>query len=1289
MASDYELLAQYFQRPVQALNPGASDVAKYILLNAGGTKPVGPGGIKKDKDSTSLMGWIFDKLSRPNYAVAEFAREWVETGDPDISAAMQGLTGEKKTTFSKVLQEAGMEHKLGRAYLGGALDIVADPLNLIPVAGIAKGLKGLKKAVPDPATFERPLGQRLMNQGEPVIPENFNLPPQAAQTIPQPLARPEEVQLTPPSVSLTDVTPHTGVVNPNKLPAQQLMMDLEAYTPKGHKPAKKPRVDEQPVLTNAEEYDFDWEHATDEEFLSGKLFSERPPVGSTKNVGPTKEVPGQLSFRFPEFSVKAARAETKKTALLAEKLSESAPAHVAKVAAGDITSALKLTPLPPQVINPKQKKLLAAAEDIAKNFDPNLAKAEINKKYPETLNAKQQAILWHKAKKAASEIVYRKGRSAKSIEAKINEDAIKIYSHVEKTYVSSGRVPRLGTGENLKLSDVLADFTLRRRPITDKVIQEFGSEIKPGSDLWKSVEILRARGAIDESKNVKLITEKIAESRTVTESSNLLSNSQLKDFDEFLKNFGKATARAEGISPAGIKATEKLIDLTLRTGKTRAQIAIEQNAKVLDDIIANGKANPKANAALTRALEYDLGNLPKWAVDDNKAVEFIMGRVATWWGQKDIRPMSLNAIGGSQATATARGKVLDNLFEPFNATQRSDAFKLAQGIGTATSQESAQLANQISRMMDNLVGQVSGSSVLLRSGVHRDMLNKWMRHYSVGFEFTNSKKAKNILGDEIDFSQGTDWVNSWKTAEIKVDPKAFLFKIQQAMEQATREKALFDDIGERFGSTFYGKEFRTKVTGYPYLDGYYFPEEIAKQLPRVIRDWSIPAWQGNSPMLSLYDRILSMWKSGVTIYRPGHHIRNMAGDIYLGWMDGVSSSRPYMLAAKVQRSMQGIYTDMANVDRLVEVGALSKGFATPRPNEILFTNKSGVPFTSEQIGAVAHQKGLLEHTNTIEDIIDLGDSGRKSVLDMKPFGGKVQKFARNASELQSHNARLAHFIDVLSKSKGNNLPELFEQAARRSRKWHPTGLDLTHFEKKVMRRVMPFYSWLRKSLPLLLEGLVMNPAKTLIPAKLSGSMQEAAGIETPGRQDPFPVDQMFPQWIKSQGMGPISTPQGMLGQFSNQQPAGYVMAGVGLNPLQDLMAQLETPAKTIGSSMTPLVQVPMELLSGRKLFTGEPISGADARPGAMEQYVGEQIPMWSMVQGITGVTPLGGETKKAAQSGSSAATEAIVNWLTAAGIRGTGPYVNQARYEANAPGQMQRKMQKEEFLSQLRGRLGE
>lgn len=1167
----YEDIAKYFESG--SSGPNSKDVAKFIVLNASVKRAAAA---QKSTGGPSLMSRIFDILSRPNYAVANFTKGIVE-GDPNPLDILTGLSGQDKTTFSDVLEEGGVPKSPGRALLGLAMDIGLDPTTYIPAAGVAKAGAKLKGALGG-GKAEAEAAARLADKPKPIVEIERGQAPAAFR---------ESV----------DFPPVEGIKV--GLPSRQLELSLDVE----RLPSKKASVG-----------------------------GEATPV--------EKSVPGQIPFQIPDFKVSQIRKAAADTI-------EDLPQNLEKV-----------VPVP---------KPLPAARDIA-DADNLLLKFKAPK--DAIITTGQQARLYNEAIGLTRKTYKRPSK------ARTSSNALRTLIAAEDKLKRQGFKPHDGVW--------LSDVIIKAGP---DAVQEFARGVKQGTPTWQAVEDLKASAAIQDAGPVQQAAEAVGQTKKAIEAGNQLSDAQLDRVKGLLAKIGKESVKAAGVTKIAEDAGVKLVKSALLAGESRAQIAVQQTKHMLDDVVATGKANPKANSVLTRALETDLGRLPAWAVNGNKGTEFFMGRVATWWGQKDLRPLSLNQIASSLQTATARGQALDHMFIGYNQAQRAEVFRLAQGIpGVPSSPEVTVLAQQITRMMDNLIGRASGTSVITRSGVSMDLLNKWMDQYKVGFTFQRGKVKNYVTGQVHDLSRGKDWLDTWKHVEFPGDCKTCIFKLQQAVEQATREKALFDELGERFGSIVPGKGYRTKIQGHPYLEGYYFTEDIAKQIPRVVRDWTTPGFLGSSGLLGLYDRVLSMWKAGVTIYRPGHHIRNMVGDVYLGWMDGVNSVRPYKLAAQVQRSMNGLYTNLMNVDKLVELGALGKDFRTPMPGKVIFTNKSGVGFTAEQIGAVAHQKGLLEHARTIEDIIDLGD--RRSLLDVKPFGGRVQKVARGASELQSHNARLAHFIDKVMKSRGNNLEDIFESASRRARKWHPTGLDMTIFEKKVMRRIIPFYSWIRKSTPLLLEGLVMNPGKSVIPSKVYGSIQEAQGIETPGRQDPFPVDQMFPEWIRQEGVGPIGMPgEGLLAKFSNQQPPGYTMLGMGMNPLSQLVAQSQDPGRTLLTGLTPAVQVPLELASGKKLFTGEPITGPESRPGSFKQYIGEQLPVFGSLQNVLGVTPFGTQTKSAAKSGGEAQGEALFNWFTGAGLRGTGPYRSQARYEALAPGKMAKKTGREDFLALLRERL--
>ena len=76
------------------------------------------------------------------------------------------------------------------------------------------------------------------------------------------------------------------------------------------------------------------------------------------------------------------------------------------------------------------------------------------------------------------------------------------------------------------------------------------------------------------------------------------------------------------------------------------------------------------------------------------------------------------------------------------------------------------------------------------------------------------------------------------------------------------------------------------------------------------------------------------------------------------------------------------------------------------------------------------------------------------------FGGAVE-----------NNARLALFMDGLSKGKN------FDEAAKHVQKHLFDYKDLGHIEESALKRLVPFYTWSRKNIPLALETLANHPDK--------------------------------------------------------------------------------------------------------------------------------------------------------------------------------------------------------------------
>lgn len=651
----------------------------------------------------------------------------------------------------------------------------------------------------------------------------------------------------------------------------------------------------------------------------------------------------------------------------------------------------------------------------------------------------------------------------------------------------------------------------------------------------------------------------------------------------------------------------------------------------------------------------------------------IMSRVATWWGQKDLRPLALDAKTSALSAAEARQTALANLFKPFSDEQLLQAWDVATKIRPRdiTHPDVVKLADDLTGSMElwfksSAIPEAAakGNSAALRAAITIEDMNAALTRYGVDFQFTAAKDAAVKGGTHTrDFSNGTDWLNSWEghIPETAQALKKAIYGIQSAAEQVTREYGFLDDAASRFGSTVKKKGY--VAVDIPRLDGWYFPAEIGDQLSLAIKHYH-DMYRPSSPVAKHIASGVSAWKSGVTKYNPRHHIANIIGDSFLAWVAGMNNPIRFKQSFDLMKSQAGLYKDINTVENLVGPGAIAKSME--KPGKTFIKSKSGIPFSKDTTYIAAKNYGLLQTVSAIEDLANPGIFQK-----IKPVGGHLSKAMSQVSETREHYVKLAHFIDAISKSKGKTVQEVLESAAHEVRKWHPDGLDLTKEEQAVRTFGIPFYSWLRKSTTLLIEGAVMNPKKAfLIPQHTMYNAQQAMGIEASSPSDLFPADQMFPKWLQESGIGPmgLTGAPGLAGWIADRSRqgvdeegnpvGGYTVAGPS-TPMNDTFESFggftgEGIARGLLGGVNPMIRAPLEYAFGQRVFSGVPITDKS-------DWLTEQIPGVSQGARMTNLTPFG-TSQRGAKEGIGN-QEGILNWLFNAGITGTGPYIKSAEFE--------------------------
>jgi hypothetical protein len=876
---------------------------------------------------------------------------------------------------------------------------------------------------------------------------------------------------------------------------------------------------------------------------------------------------------------------------------------------------------------------------------------------------------------------YRHTSSAKKFES-----ATKILQHIENYFINKGAVPfntvNIAEGVNLPLSRVLRaigpEAAVMNRSLMTKILSgdpEALASLPP--ETIQRIEALKAGEAMAAAPAVKAGIEHGKQVGDLVAKAPLSPARKIPLTENVVRNT-KAAAKAAGGGEVGAYVAGKYIrdhfniagpvdsiykSAKLDTAATMAEAA-RNDAKFT-------RVDPKTVVRLNRALSDAMQSPP---VKELGKVTGAAARVADWFGARfnaaygnaDFRPAFLKMQASAYSTAAIRSRYLNGLRRIFGTDPDlwSQALKSAQGNLAPTGiAEVDELAAEIQKTMESLFGgsgiregAMAEATVAARSRVTMNMLNANLKRFGLGaFKFTNSKAVQDASGLTQDYSKGMDWLKSWESWSID-SPYKFLHQIQAAVEYSARENIMFDELASRFGSFAKlgtGEDAVKYGINHPKFKGVYFTAEGARQgeqFLKMLKEVNAPTSKG----LQHVQRVLTKFKAAVTIYWPAHHVNNLIGDTFMNWYAGVNSITPYTLAMKVMRSQKGQYKDIEELGMLTSPNALKQAIeaaqsATPFGekavgNQVIFNMRNGQRVTNDMVATAAHRTGILPSGRIIEDL-NAGDSSA-NILDRigipGRFHGSGQAAAHALSETRDHFPRYAQFIDHLMKSS-KPFEQAVEDAGNAVRKWHPDGLDTTMFERNVVKTVLPFYSWMRKAIPLAIEAALTSPGKIKAYPQLIEAIQIYNGI-TPedGISQQFPTDQLFPDWMREKGIGPV---------FGG--PGSYTVVNPSV-PAQDVLSSIFTPKKTIEGYLNPMIKVPIESLQGHEMLTDQGIGGTNSQ--SYMDYFLKQTPVVSNIgrtSGQFGVSSAGQQ---------SSLMQNILN-LFGARMSNSGPYQRSAQFD--------------------------
>lgn len=379
------------------------------------------------------------------------------------------------------------------------------------------------------------------------------------------------------------------------------------------------------------------------------------------------------------------------------------------------------------------------------------------------------------------------------------------------------------------------------------------------------------------------------------------------------------------------------------------------------------------------------------------------------------------------------------------------------------------------------------------------------------------------------------------------------FMTDVARAQATRDvrharaitgAEFYDEMANRFGKKAgeEGTEGFVKATP-ERLKDYVFPPEVADVIGAHHKEFVNP--KNVNRILATYDTVQNWWKSWTLGIFPAYHARNMAGNVWNNFLSGMVDPRPYKMAMAMQRGGKGTLKTV--------LGDLSY----------------------EDVARMASERGVLGgkgfYGGDIPSAID--DALVKGKWLSASRDSKILRGGMKVGKAVEENARLAHFIDKLQKGMDA------DSAARSVKKFLFDYTELTDFEKNVMKRIFPFYSWSRKNLPLQMEMFLRKPGRQIIPVKLKHEIERLSAGEKP------PPDVNVTDFLRGDYAFRVSG-RDSEGNFKYVPIAGYL-------PWGDIPRFANDPLSAAAFMVSPLIKEPIQQATNYDLYFRRPIANKE------------------------------------------------------------------------------------------------
>lgn len=434
-----------------------------------------------------------------------------------------------------------------------------------------------------------------------------------------------------------------------------------------------------------------------------------------------------------------------------------------------------------------------------------------------------------------------------------------------------------------------------------------------------------------------------------------------------------------------------------------------------------------------------------------------------------------------------------------------------------------------------------------------------------------------------------------------------------------------------------------------------------------------------------YEGYMRFWRASATFGRgPGFAIRNAQSGLWQNFLIGVNGRdysvanaivqgrRQALKAAEEEGARLGSVIAGSDLERFVENFLESKlsrvkvgrgnafdVYKAARDEGQVFDDFVVLPaFEGESLTS-----GVKRYTGAEMSIIDpnkskeeLGALGKAAnvVAGSNPLGKTTKKLNSTAEQYLRVAATSNGIRKYGSDEAGRTLASLLMKGA------HFDYSNLSDFERKYMRNILPFYTWSRNSIPQGFRALLFEPGKVNAFFRANENAKEAFGT------DEAMYNEWLPEWIDEKFGWAIGTK--IAGKQLSISPEASIL------DVNKYFSSSGVPdIKEFISGLSPAAKLPIEALSQQDLFTG-----AKYKPEGIE------APGWA--QALMSVPVVGDIAGAAMLERTGSEGETLVNQTIMDFLREAVPAVGTVeRLVPGVGGERDKERMLSSYLSQLAG----